>query len=85
MKDIREFEFDNQACDEGLKRFTAVMRQKLDAKAQQGRGGWNDPSILPMKRLKELLREHVEKGDPVDIANFCMMLWNRQFPRGDDQ
>lgn len=24
-----------------------------------------------------MLREHVDKGDPVDVANFCMMLHQR--------
>jgi hypothetical protein len=24
-----------------------------------------------------MLREHVEKGDPRDVANFCMFLWAR--------
>lgn len=23
-----------------------------------------------------MLREHVEKGDPQDVANFCMFLWS---------
>jgi hypothetical protein len=24
-----------------------------------------------------MLREHVEKGDPIDVANFCMILYYR--------
>jgi hypothetical protein len=28
--------------------------------------------------LSNALREHVEKGDPRDVANFCMFLWARR-------
>lgn len=52
--------------------FSAKMRDKMQkGREEKGRGGWEltDPVII-----SELLRGHVEKGDPVDVANFCMML-----------
>lgn len=42
-----------------------------------GRGGWEDKSGCPAELLSSMLRHHVEKGDPVDVANFCMMLSQR--------
>lgn len=37
----------------------------------KGRSCWETCTPTYLSRL---LREHVEKGDPVDVANFCMML-----------
>jgi len=31
----------------------------------------------PQQRLSDMLRVHVEKGDPRDVANFCMFLHQR--------
>lgn len=36
---------------------------------------------VPM--IREALVKHVEKGDPVDVANFAMFLWNRWDAAGD--
>jgi hypothetical protein len=43
----------------------------------KGRGGWEDPAQCRADDLSRMLREHVEKGDPRDVANFCMMLHQR--------
>ena len=51
--------------------FSKLMLHKLAKKAAEGRSGWQECS---QARLTRMLREHVEKGDPVDVANFCMML-----------
>lgn len=47
------------------------MRRKLTAARLKGRGGWQDcePQVL-----SDMLHEHVTKGDPVDVANFCAFL-----------
>jgi hypothetical protein len=51
--------------------FAHAMKQKLAQKRDEGRGGWEqcDPGLL-----SEMLIDHIGKGDPVDVANFCMML-----------
>lgn len=54
-----------------------AMKSKLAQKRSEGRGGWQSPDECSQELLSKLLREHVEKGDPVDVANFCMMLFNR--------
>lgn len=62
--------------DHAVNRFAAVMKGKLAAKRMQGRGGWQEPQV-PNGYLSRLLREHVDKGDPVDVANFAMMIHQR--------
>jgi hypothetical protein len=61
--------------------FSDAMRDKLSASREKGREGWDNPwthpGYLTKAGLSKMLREHVEKGDPVDVANFCMMLYFR--------
>lgn len=57
--------------------FTVAMKDKLALKRGEGRGGWENKEECSTEFLSRLLREHVEKGDPVDVANFCMMLHQR--------
>lgn len=63
--------------------FAAVMKEKMAKKASEGRGGWDGPTCNSTM-LARMLVEHIAKGDPVDIGNFAMMLWNRQKELGDD-
>jgi hypothetical protein len=68
----------------GLARFSKAMRDKLAKKRSEGRSGWNYPPHngygTTVKRLRRMMADHVAKGDPIDIANFCMMIWNRENP-----
>ena len=57
--------------------FAAKMRQKMAESRAKGRDGWYDKSQCSAETLSEMLRDHVEKGDPVDVANFSMMLCAR--------
>lgn len=61
-------------------RFAIAMKGKLEQAREKGRSGWEqcDPVELSI-----MLREHVEKGDPIDVANFCMFLWNLGKPISD--
>jgi len=58
-------------------RFASEMKVKLAQKRAEGRGGWQHKESCSGDFLSQLLREHVEKGDPIDVANFCMMLHQR--------
>lgn len=64
---------DNVAVD----RFAQAMKAKLAEARERGRSGWES---CPPEELSRMLREHVEKGDTRDVANFCAFLWNRRFP-----
>lgn len=62
--------------DAAVDRFAKAMKAKLAVARAKGRGGWDDKEDLEV-HLSNLLRGHVEKGDPVDVANFCMFLHQR--------
>lgn len=62
---------DNVAVD----RFAKEMKKKLAVARSKGRGGWEEPDL--QLQLSDALRAHTDKGDPVDVANFCCFLWNR--------
>ena len=52
------------------------MKQKLFRKYFEGYTGWDNPSWTPDKIMKAL-KDHIEKRDMVDVANFAMFLWNK--------
>lgn len=64
---------DNDAVD----RFAAAMKAKMAKQRAKGYYGWSDERMCPAGRLQSMLNDHIAKGDPVDIGNFAMMLWNR--------
>lgn len=57
-----------------VEQFACEMKAKLARKRAEGRSGWEDPEVVSIDDLAMMLVEHVEKGDPLDVANFCMML-----------
>jgi len=63
--------------DVAVDAFADAMKQKMAGARAKGRGGWEDPAQCSAVDLTRLLRDHVEKGDPRDVANFCMMLHQR--------
>lgn len=63
--------------DLAVDRFAAAMKAKLAKKRAEGRGGWDDPQECHVVVLARMLLEHIRKGDPVDIANFAMMMHQR--------
>lgn len=60
--------------DIAVDRFAFVMKQKLAVARANGRHGWDDPELCSVEALSDMLHDLVAKGDPVDVANFCMML-----------
>lgn len=62
--------------DAAVDRFAAAMKAKLAGARAKGRSGWDGPEC-DAGTLSRMLREHVDKGDPRDVANFCCFLWNR--------
>lgn len=57
--------------------FAHAMKVKLAVARAKGRGGWQDKDECSAQMLSDMLRAHVEKGDPRDVANFCMFLHHR--------
>jgi len=60
--------------DIAIDHFTRVMKLKMETSRAIGRSGWDDPKQCSIESLQAMLLNHVAKGDPVDVANFCMML-----------
>jgi len=63
--------------DAAVDRFATAMKEKLAVSRAKGRGGWDDPAQCTVEKLAAMLCQHVGKGDPVDIANFAMMIHQR--------
>lgn len=63
--------------DAAVDAFAAAMKAKLAEARAKGRSGWQDKQDCPQQRLSNMLRDHVEKGDPLDVGNFCMFLHQR--------
>ena len=79
----------------GVERFTKAMHAKMTAKRAEGRGGWHrahrgcgdvETYGCSVVGLQQALRNHIKRGltgdNLVDVANFCMMVWNREHPNG---
>lgn len=73
----REVE-DAHPDDAAVDRFSAAMKAKMAASRAKGRTGWDDAEQCPPEFLARSLIDHLYKGDPVDVGNFAMMLFNRQ-------
>jgi hypothetical protein len=58
--------------------FAGALKLKLAKKQNEGRRGWNDPNQVTIDQLKEMLVDHVEKGDMLDVGNLAMMIWYRE-------
>ena len=66
---------DAWVLDNTIQQFAKALAFKL-AKAEEkyGWGGaWLEESCVPA--MREDLRKHIEKGDPLDVAAFAMFLW----------
>ena len=70
------FHFAAPTDDAAVDALAAHMKAKLAKQRAKGYGGWDDPGCS-QQRLSDMLRDHVAKGDPVDVANFCAFLTAR--------
>jgi len=68
----------NEGLDDCVNKFAQAMKDKLRKKSKQGFSGWDDEKVCSQKDLSLMLKEHITKGDPIDVANFCMMLFIRK-------
>lgn len=75
---MKEKHPDNIAVD----KFAAAMKRKLARKRREGRGGWSESTECTVDYLASLLMDEVTKmyggPDPVDIANYAMMIHIRK-------
>lgn len=69
--------FKQHSDDAAVDNFADAMKAKLAEAREKGRGGWDDPEQCTVEHLAKLLVDHIPKGDPIDVANFAMMLHQR--------
>lgn len=74
---VSEVTDESHPDDIAVNKFSVAMKAKMAASRIKGRGGWDDPEQCDVTDLCRMLVDHVEKGDPVDVGNFAMMLFNR--------
>lgn len=81
LADVIEDDFLTDRADHpddiAVDKFAEHMKAKLGKKRSEGRSGWENPDVCSTAYLSEILREHVSKGDPLDVANIAMMLHMR--------
>lgn len=63
--------------DIAVDKFAIAMKEKMERQRANGYSGWENLAQCPTERLQAMLAEHIDKGDPVDVGNFAMMLFNR--------
>lgn len=66
--------YEQHPDDEAVDNLADAMKAKLSFKRSTGVEGWQ---TMPAEDLRAGLRRHLEKGDPIDVANYCMMLHAR--------
>lgn len=64
---------DEEAIDE----FAVQLKVKMAKSRAKGRDGWHRKDQCSAATLSRMLREHVDKGDPIDTGIFSMMLQQR--------
>lgn len=63
--------------DIAVDQFAQALKDKMRKSREKGRSGWDDKQQCPDGTLQRMLVEHIEKGDPLDVGAFAMMLFIR--------
>lgn len=71
QQDMRKAE--SQVLRAATEEFQKRMADRLIQQQYKGRRGWDDPE-WEHEHILERLYDMLEKGNPIDIANFCMFL-----------
>ncbi|NIT54853.1 MAG: hypothetical protein GWN00_00995 [Aliifodinibius sp.] len=69
----------NEQADLMLVAFTrAQMEKKLDEKRGEDNGGWWSKEVISNEQLVDMLKDHEEKGDWLDVAILASMIHARE-------
>ena len=71
--------FAQQSDDDAKDTFANVMRDRMGLGRAKGREDWQ---TWPVDTLWQMLREHVDTGDPVAVAILAMMIHSHSPGRG---
>jgi hypothetical protein len=58
--------------------FAAKMKERFLARIHEGKRGWDDPNQVSDEALKFSMASCAELGELVDMANYAVMIWNRE-------
>lgn len=71
-------EFRNEFMDNELTNSVKkAMEEKLELAREKGRGGWWSTDC-DTTYLKQILKEHIDKGDMRDVMNIAAMIFYRE-------
>lgn len=62
----------------------AEVRAKLEAKHAAGARGWDDPQ-WSINQIKNAIKVHLHKGDPIDVIALALFWWNRLDGKQEDE
>jgi hypothetical protein len=68
---------ESQKDEEAINEFAVHLKVKMAKSRAKGRDGWHRKDQCSAATLSQMLREHVDKGDPIDTGIFSMMLQQR--------
>lgn len=71
VRNSDEFAQQKELLEQLVDNFAARMKAKLTLKSMQGWNGWQ---TCPIDDLENGLKNHIEKGDMVDVANYALMI-----------
>jgi len=74
MSHSHTLNFSVHSDDDAIDNFANAMREKMALNREMGRSG---SQTCPVDVLWQMLREHIDKGDPVDVANLAMVIHHR--------
>ncbi|TCV51574.1 hypothetical protein [Pseudomonas sp. 460] len=63
--------------EEAINEFAVQMKVKMAKSRAKGLDGWLRKDLCSAATLSRMLRDHVDKGDPIDTGIFSMMLQQR--------
>ncbi|WP_282366432.1 hypothetical protein [Pseudomonas sp. PS02290] len=63
--------------EDAINEFSIQMKVKMAYSRAKGREGWYRKDLCSSTTLSQILREHVDKGDPIDTGILSMMLHQR--------
>jgi hypothetical protein len=66
-----------QKLSDAVDQFAEAMKNKLHAKQDQGKFGWEDAD-WGVEDVKDDLYDHIIKGDPIDCANYVLFWWSKE-------
>lgn len=78
MKYTTKYHTEGQALKACINEFRSVMLLRLQEKMRKGYGGWDEESFWDNDDFEERMRQMIEEGRWIDLANMAMFQWNRE-------